>query len=321
MRFLKQLALAVLLFGASTAVNGQRLPPGARTEEVSLYARLLAMTDTRHLDTALVARALSSKWQPLRAAATLAIGQIGAEPGLPGAPRLRALLKDSDVTVAGNAAYALGLLRDTAAIADLSAALTASHEIAREAAWALGEIGAPARAAITTGLKTRKDHDASIQLLLAAAKLRPVPLADVEPYLRSEHPSVVWAAAYAIARTRAPGGVRALIDLEASPALSARPLSTDRPADMSAPYTDVASGNQRARAEIARGLAKSAAGDSLGARAFAVLSRLVADVSQRGSLARDLRTDGKAIADLRDARPRCERSNCRRAELRERSLG
>ena len=145
------------------------------------------------------------------------------------AARLRALLKDPDVTVAGNAAYALGLLRDTAAIADLSAALAARHEVAREAAWALGEIGAPARAAITAGLKTRKDPDATIQLLLAAAKLRPVPLVDVEPYLRSEHSSVVWAATYAIARTRAPGGVRALIDLEASPALSATAAESRSP--------------------------------------------------------------------------------------------
>ena len=279
MPFRKQLPLAVLLFAVSTAANGQRLPSGVGAEEVSLYARLMAMTDTRQLDTALISRALSSKWQPLRAAATLAIGQIGPEPGLAGAPRLRALLKDTDATVAGNAAYALGLLRDTAAIADLSAALAARREVAREAAWALGEIGAPARAAITAGLKTQRDPDVAIQLLLAAAKLRPVPIADVDSYLRSEHPSVVWAAAYAIARTRAPGGVRALIDLEASPALRARIQSPDRLAETSSPYTDPLSGNQRTRAEIARGLAKSAAGDSLGARAFEVLSRLVADVS------------------------------------------
>jgi len=279
MRFRKQLALAGLVFGASTAANGQRLPPGVGVEEVNLYARLLAMTDTRQLDTVLVGRALASKWQPLRAAATLAIGQIGAEPGLSGAGRLRALLKDSDVTVAGNAAYALGLLRDSTAIGDLSAALTATREVAREAAWALGEIGAAARAAIAAGLKTRKDPDATIQLLLAAAKLRPVPVADVEPYLRSEHPSVVWAATYAVARTRAPGGVRALLDLEASPALSATPQNPARPADVSAPYVDASSGYQRARAEIARGLAKSAAGDSLGARALAVLAKLVGDVS------------------------------------------
>lgn len=281
MRFRKQLALAVLLFVARAAANGQRLPAAIGEREVNLYARLLAMTDTRQLDTVLVSRALSSKWRPLRAAATLAIGQVGAERGLSGAPRLRALLRDSDAIVAANAAYALGLLRDTASIGDLSGALSANHEVAREAAWALGEIGAPARAAIAAGLKGERDHDTAIQLLLAAAKLRPVPLSDIEPYLRERHPSVVWAAAYAIARTRAPAGVRDLIDLEASPALSARPQNLDRSVEMSAPYTDSLSGNQRARAEIARGLAKSAAGDSLGPKAFTVLSRLVGDVDPR----------------------------------------
>lgn len=274
----RELALAVLLLAAPLPASGQRLPPGIGAKEVNLYARLLAMTDTRRLDTALIGRALSSTWRPLRAAATLAIGQVGAEKGPSGAPRLRALLRDPDPTVAGNAAYALGLLRDTASIGDLSGALSASHEVAREAAWALGEIGAPARAAIIAALKGEKEHDTAIQLLLAAGKLRPVQVADIKPYLTARHPSVVWAAAYAIARSRAPAGVRDLIDLEASPALSARPQRPDRRAEMSAPYTDSLSGNQRARAEIARGLAKSAAGDSLGAKAFAVLARLVADV-------------------------------------------
>jgi cyclophilin family peptidyl-prolyl cis-trans isomerase/HEAT repeat protein len=294
MQFRKQLALAVVMFAALNSANAQRLPAGVGEREVNLYARLLAMTDSRQLDTALIARALSSTWRPLRAAATLAIGQIGVERGLTASPRLRALLGDLDVTVAGNAAYALGLLRDTSSIGDLSRALSASHEVAREAAWALGEIGAPARAAITTGLKTGRDDDTAIQLLLAAAKLRPVPLSDIEPYLREGHPSVVWAAAYAIARTRAPGGVRRLIDLEASPALSARPQNPDRTVDVSAPYTDATSGNQRTRAEIARGLAKSAAGDSLGPQAFAVLARLVADVAPhvRVNAVRSLETYG-----------------------------
>ncbi|MDP9204910.1 MAG: peptidylprolyl isomerase [Gemmatimonadota bacterium] len=294
MQFRKQLALAAVLLSASSSAHGQRLPPGVGGGEVNLFARLLAMTDTRQLDTAVIERALASKWQPLRAAATLAIGQIGPQSGIPGAGRLRSLLSDPDPTVAGNAAYALGLLRDTASIGDLSRTLSGSHEIAREAAWALGEIGAPAREAITAGLKRPSDHDTAIQLLLAAAKLRPVPLADINPFLRDPHPSVVWAAAYAIARTRAPGGVRDLIDLEASPALSARPQNLDRTTDLSAPYTDSLSGNQRTRAEIARGLAKSAAGDSLGVKAFAVLSRLVADVDPhvRINTARSLGTYG-----------------------------
>jgi cyclophilin family peptidyl-prolyl cis-trans isomerase/HEAT repeat protein len=277
MRLRKHFSVTLLLIGFSASAHAQALPSGVGPREVNLYARILAMTDTRQLDTALVDRALASKWRPMRTAAALAIGQVGPELGMAGASRLRALLKDGDLTVAANAAYALGLLRDTASIADLGGALALNHEVAREAAWALGEIGAPARAAITTALRSGHDHDATIQLLLAASKLRPVPLADVRSYLKDTHPSVVWAAAYAIARTRAPGGVRELIDLEASPAMSARPQIPER-SDVSAPYTDSLSGNQRARAEIARGIAKSAAGDSLGPKAFAVLARLVGDV-------------------------------------------
>ena len=278
MQLRKNFAITVMLVGVAAGARGQGLPPAIGANDVNLYARLLAMTDTRQLDLAIVDRALASKWRPMRAAATLAIGQVGAEAGMAGASRLRALLKDHDLTVAGNAAYALGLLRDTAAIADLGATLGQNHEVAREGAWALGEMGAPARAAIINALKSDHDHDTAIQLLLAAAKLHPIPLAEVTRYLREGHPSVMWAASYAIARTRAPGGVRELIDLEASPSLRARHENPDRTAEMAGPYTDALSGNQRTRAEIARGLAKSAAGDSLGPKAFAVLARLVGDV-------------------------------------------
>ncbi|MGZ3330816.1 MAG: peptidylprolyl isomerase [Gemmatimonadaceae bacterium] len=278
MHLRKRYVIAVLTFGIHTAPRAQELPRGVGAREVALYAQLLAMTDTRRLDTALIDRALASSWAPMRAAATLAIGQVGTEPGMAGASRLRSLLKDRDPIVASNAAYALGLLRDTAVIADLAAALALDHRIAREAAWALGEIGAPARAAITTGLKTDRDHDTAIQLLLAASKLRPAPLAEIRPYLAASHSSVVWAASYALARTRTPGGVRDLIDLEASPALRTRPQNPERAFEMASPYVDSLTGNQRTRAEIARGLARAAAGDSLGPKAFAVLARLVGDV-------------------------------------------
>ncbi len=267
-----------LLVGISVSAGGQRLPSDVGSREVNLYGRLLAMTDTRQLDTALVDRALAASWRPLRAAATLAIGQVGQERGAARLPQLRVLLRDHDTIVAANAAYALGLLRDTASISDLTAALALDREVAREAAWALGEIGAPARPAISAALKTDHEYGAAIQLLLAAAKLRPVPLTEIKPYLRANHPSVVWAASYAIARTRAPGGVRDLIDLEAAAALRARPMTPDRVAEVFAPYADTLAANQRTRAEIARGLAKSAAGDSLGPKAFEVLSRLVGDV-------------------------------------------
>ena len=281
---------------ASTAF-AQKLPRGVGEREMRIYAQLMAMTDTRQLDTVLIDRALAARWPALRAAATLAIGQVGDERAVLRASRLRALLADKDASVAANAAYAIGLLRDSASIAALSTVLSANHEVAREAAWAMGEIGAPARAAITNALATSHDTDVTVQIVLAAAKLRPVPLSQLRPLLRQGAPPVVWAASYAIARTRSAGGVRDLLDLEASPSLKTRQRPPERPSANAPPYADQLSAPSRTRAEISRGLAKSAAGDSLAPSALAALSRLVGDIDPhvRVNAVRSLGTYG-AIA-------------------------
>jgi HEAT repeat protein len=277
MRLRRKALFGFLSVALAISAGAQEQRSKLGSQDVNLYARLLAMTDARQLDMPLVDRALASKSRPLRAAATMAIGQVGPDQGRTGAARLRTLLTDRDPNVAANAAYSLGLLHDTVSIGALSSVLAASHEVAREAAWALGEIGTPARAAISTGLKSQHGADVTIQLLLAAAKLRPVPIVDIEPYLRAGNPSVVWAAAYAIARTRAPAGVSDLIALEASPLIRAVPSPAALKVDTAGPYLDAATAGGQARAEIARGIAKPAAGDSLGAKAFGVLSRLVGD--------------------------------------------
>lgn len=222
----------------------------------------MAMTDSRSYDAALVDSVLTSAWAPLRAAGALGIGQVGAAHGMPGAPLLRALLADRDPVVASNAAYAIGLLQDSASVRSLAAALDGPPRVAREAAWALGEIGAPGRAAITGALaKPGTDDARMIQLLLAAAKMRPVPVAELRPYLRmTDKASVMWAAAYAIARIRAPAGVRDLITLATSPQ-----------------FVRVSASEARARSEIARGLSRQAAGDSLADLAVPVLLGLAGD--------------------------------------------
>ena len=240
-----------------------------------MFAQLLAMTDARQLDTNLIDGLLAAGPPAVRAAATLAIGQIGRDQGMAGASRLRVLLRDKDAHVASNAAYALGLLRDSASIDALAAALTPVPAVAHEAAWALGEIGSPARNALTRALGFSNDDGTTIQLLLASAKLRPVPLAAVRRYLSADDPSVVWAAAYAIARQRAPAGIRDLIDLERSP--RARQASRTMKPAIPAAYDTESVGAVQIRAEIARALTKSAAGDSLGEIALSVLVRLATD--------------------------------------------
>jgi len=276
MRRRKIFAVIVVLAGVAPHLDAQHFDANVSAGDAKLYARLMAMTDTRTLDTTLIARTLASSWRPLRAAAALAIGQIGAERGAAAASRLRALLRDGDPTVRANAAYALGLLKDSASITPLSAVVNTDPAGGPEAAWALGEIGAPARTAITTLLRQRHDPGVSLQLLLAAAKLRPLPIADVRSYLRDSNPAVVWAAAYAIARTRAPSGVKDLIELETSRVARGdeRVLPAAR---MLAPYGATRATPGLVRAEIARGLASSAAGDSLRARALVVLTRLASD--------------------------------------------
>jgi cyclophilin family peptidyl-prolyl cis-trans isomerase/HEAT repeat protein len=267
------IGIVALVVGAGASLRAQSSSASPTRSEIGLYARLLSMADIRQLDMPLVDSALASTWSPLRHAATMAIGQVGPDVGRAGATRLMSLLGDRDATVAADAAYALGLLRDTSSIGALTKSLAVSAESAREAAWSLGEIGGSARTALVGGLHDAHGADVSIQLLLAAAKLRPIPLSDVEPYLKNADASVVWAAAYAIARNRAPAGVKDLIALAAAPVTA----GADVPTHSVAAYLNEQKAPELIRAEIARGLAKNAAGDSLGPKAFEVLVSLTAD--------------------------------------------
>ena len=214
------------------------------------YAALLAMSDTRREDAGVIDRALRARSSHVRAAAALAIGQVRA---VSLAPRLRTLLADPDTAVAANAAFALGLLRDSASVAVLDSALRRDGPVGGDAAWALGEIGAPAATVIARTLEwPRPPVRALEELLLAAAKLDPPPVSSVTRWLGDPDPEIAWRAAYAIARPRSPAGVRSLL-----------------------PHA--LHGDHRVRAQVARGLSREAAGDSLSAAARARLSVMVSD--------------------------------------------
>lgn len=218
------------------------------SDEVPLLARLYAMADRRAPDSALVEAGLAARGSVVRRAATLAIGQTRAKAL---APRLRSLLVDPDTSVAATAAFALGLLRDSAAVALLDSALGAGATVASEAAWALGEIGSDdARAVVERRLADRTLNGPPLHaLLLASAKLRPIPVAQLAPYLLAEDPETTWRAAYGMGRNRAPAAVR--------------PLTLQ-----------VLARDPRVRAHVARALARSAAGDSLEQEAVAALDLL-----------------------------------------------
>ena len=275
---------ALLAVGCSLLAAGCATVPARQSvltdENVREYAALLRMADSRALDIVVIDRGLASSSNAVRVAAARTVGQVGRAQAAPRIATLRSLLQASDAGVAAQSAYSLGLLRDTASTADLVQALAGPSTVAREAAWALGQIGSGARGAITDALaRGHSDPGTRAQLLLAAAKLTPVPATSVIAYFDDAHPSVVWAAAYAISRTRTTAGLRALWALGDSLEARVPRNVSGNPVGLrdAGPYIESETSPHRIRAEIARMLTRSVAGDSLAAVAIGSLVQLARD--------------------------------------------
>jgi cyclophilin family peptidyl-prolyl cis-trans isomerase/HEAT repeat protein len=256
----------------------------AATDE-ALLADLLEVADTRRADTAVVDRALASRLPFIRAYAARTIGQNAMSAR---AATLRSLVTDADTAVAADAAFALGLLHDTASTVVLAGALSGTPTVVAAAAWSLGELGEAGRAALEAVMETGQPAASLPDVLQAAAKLRPLPTRLLASYLAHSDVRVQRGAAYAHTRSRAPAAVPALLALE-------RRLST---APIANPEADAVAD---LRSYVARGLARTVAGDSLGSEALTALRRLVDDVHPhvRINAIRSLATyGGAARADL-----------------------
>jgi cyclophilin family peptidyl-prolyl cis-trans isomerase len=189
-----------------------------------------------------------------RAVAALTAGRIGARRHV---ARLRSLAADPDTGVSASALFALALLKDSGAVALGAAALRMHPVVAVEGAWLLGELGERGRASLVSALADSALGPAARgALLLAAARLRPVPHLVVAPWVSSADTAVAWRAAYALARGRSAGGARTLIDNSGARASAVRE-------------------------QVARGLSRAVAGDSLAQSAQHALRTLVGDGDAR----------------------------------------
>lgn len=231
-----------------------------------LEARLLSTTDQRVVDTAVIDAALASAHPATRARGLLAIGQLKARARF---PQLRQHLLDGDTAIAANAAFAIGIAKDSSGVLALARALGgAADPVAREAAWSLGELGEAGRTVLTVALGDRlanprresplaqRDPAVRAAAVLALNKLRPVPVSALTPWLADSSAEVARAAAYVVGRVRVAGALRPLLALRSSP-------------------------DEETRQHVARALGRATAGDSLAELAKAALLELVKDASER----------------------------------------
>jgi cyclophilin family peptidyl-prolyl cis-trans isomerase len=237
-----------LLLAQRSARHASPLTP----EQITLYARILHMADTRTLDESLVRSGLTSSSAPIRAAASRAVAQLAFVARDRVIAILRERTNDSDTAVAANALFGLGLAHDTASLSTFAAAVHRGGSPGDAAAWALGELGPAAAGTIAALLGERLSTSMTIAVLTAETRLPTIDVAAVKPYLKSKNAFIVVPAAMAIARHHRPEGVRALISL-------------------------VSHRSSLVRTEVAAGLTAAATGDSLRDAALDALSRLLAD--------------------------------------------
>lgn len=246
---------AIALTPPSAPAQQNRSGTSLSASDVTAYARLLHMADTRTFDGAVLQAGLNSASSAVQGEAALVAAQLVHTHRDQVLPILRSLLTNRDSAVAANAAFGLGLAHDTTSLSALNDAVhrtvTSAPTVAEAAAWALGEIGPSARQTLALLLSQRFPPAITVALLLAESNMAPLDAAPVIRALSSSNLTVVWAAAYAIARQHASAGIRPLLHL---------------------PKTD-----ELIRAEVAKALTMSAAGDSLQQDALQMLSTLLRD--------------------------------------------
>lgn len=218
-------AIVVVLVGVGAPALAAQDPA-----QVEGLAPLLMAEDRRAFDDALFQKAVNDPDPLIRQTAVLSIGRIGDHRGT---PMLVRALEDRDQAVVTNAFFALGLMRDSTAVAAIAARIRATDSLSLdavgEAATALARIGGPEAARfIASMLSGGTDVSVARQRAFAPAAIIDawhlgalMPAQAVLHFVNDTSVDLRWRALYSLGRLRVPGGGPAMISAlrDATPAI------------------------------------------------------------------------------------------------------
>jgi cyclophilin family peptidyl-prolyl cis-trans isomerase/HEAT repeat protein len=217
--------------------------PAAAQDEavVGQLARLLALSDARQFDAAVLRQGLQSDDSRVRVQAALAAGRIGDGAAV---PLLVPALHDSATAVAAAAAFALGLLKDPVAVEALLAIVRGTAPAAQgvretEAVTALAKIGGAGDAAGPQAIRLVLEAappGQPVSPAVSAAILESwrlgarAPETQLLAFTENADAVVRWRALFALGRLRRPAAAPALLKALGDPspdvrAIAARGLS------------------------------------------------------------------------------------------------
>jgi len=212
---LPRIALTLML-----ALPGMVLVPSPVSAQeaavIEILAPVLAAEDARAWRPADLRKALVYPDSFVRQTAARSVGRIGDPRGV---PLLVPLLVDPDTTVRVAAVFALGILRDTAAIAPLAERLRTPPALdaasASEAMTALAQIGGPGAAEVLSAVLQRRGSFAieDPEALIPVAALEAwrlgadAPVNELLSLVRSDDENIRWRAVFSLSRLMAPEAV------------------------------------------------------------------------------------------------------------------